>query len=547
MHYPDNLGIERLVDGLRQLARIGDTRPVHIQITSSYCTPWVIAFTKWCLGYPPSVFLVDGTPILESPTSAVTVYAIPDDSRGGIFEISIFGSVQNPTDLLVFSVVNVPSAHPTSIETYGKMILKVHCDMWDHSSVSYRAFCQAIQYSIRLILQNLKFDHQGGTASSANGVTMGPYNCQLSNMGLIPFPKDQIIMEMAARILGLATPPSLLTLDEGILISDLPVVKLHLETVSNACKCSKCSKWTSVEGELNFSTCGKERFFDNLAATLTEILSLSLFEHPETLLVCPSLHDFDSKFCNAVRTIVTTNRTEFINIFSVLESALMSVGHYDPNTGQTLEIDSWMMSSMKGQAIYLKIYEAYQVERQGFLTLSWIPGLIRYNGQEYNIVLGNTPETPTSEPNEWFNIPVSSPCNLFSRSKVIWQVSEQDLHLVVGLAVQTESGNIFGFTQVPYILLNNLASASYLEACPHDPNSNLIEADRFCVYVSPSLRMESLRSDLLSVVPVHGDSRMRFLTLSGGGQLRNMVLRKNACLACCLSFCRRIGANYLVL
>ena len=66
-YYPDPDGISKLVDAFRQLSRIGDATSLQLKATA--CAPWVIAFTKWCLGIFPTIQLEDGTIILEQPPS----------------------------------------------------------------------------------------------------------------------------------------------------------------------------------------------------------------------------------------------------------------------------------------------------------------------------------------------------------------------------------------------------------------------------------------------------------------------------------------------
>jgi len=94
---PSQEAIQKLVDTFRQLDRIGTATAVKATVTVTSCAPWVIAFTRWCLGIPPSVYLDDGTPVIEQPNSKATVIIrTPANEKDGILVVSI----GNPENLL---------------------------------------------------------------------------------------------------------------------------------------------------------------------------------------------------------------------------------------------------------------------------------------------------------------------------------------------------------------------------------------------------------------------------------------------------------------
>lgn len=93
--------MENLVDTFRQISRIRDANVAKVTIKTSRCVPWLIAFTKWCLGIPPLVFTVDGKALLEQANSRVIVVAVAYDGIGsGRFEIIIQHKIPNLLDLL---------------------------------------------------------------------------------------------------------------------------------------------------------------------------------------------------------------------------------------------------------------------------------------------------------------------------------------------------------------------------------------------------------------------------------------------------------------
>jgi hypothetical protein len=99
-YYPDPDGIAKLVEAYRQLSRIGDA--TSLQLKAGACAPWVIAFTKWCLGIFPTIQLEDGTTILEQSPSSVTVIASKSCPS---LEIRIYRELHSPADLITAKLV----------------------------------------------------------------------------------------------------------------------------------------------------------------------------------------------------------------------------------------------------------------------------------------------------------------------------------------------------------------------------------------------------------------------------------------------------------
>ena len=97
----------------------------------------------------------------------------------------------------------------------------------------------------------------------------------------------------------------------------------------------------------------------------------------------------------------------------------------------------------------------------------------------------------------------------------------------------------------PAQALANLAKALLVEDCPHDPNVDLD-------FSNPRLRFSGpLRpcdpSAEISVVAVDGEDGLRFIALSTLEEEYPVVLRKRACLACCLVICQKTGSRVLIL
>lgn len=95
--YPKPDGIATLVDSFRELSRIGEATAVTIRAGS--CTPWVMAFTRWCLGIPPSLSLEDGTILLDQSDSRVSVLTNMENGAN-TFDVTLHKAIDSPGELL---------------------------------------------------------------------------------------------------------------------------------------------------------------------------------------------------------------------------------------------------------------------------------------------------------------------------------------------------------------------------------------------------------------------------------------------------------------
>lgn len=86
MSRPGTEGISKLVEAFRELERLGDAIAVTVRATN--CAPWVMPFTRCCLGIPPSIYLPDGKILLDQPASRVNLF-ICNNPKDVVFEIIV--------------------------------------------------------------------------------------------------------------------------------------------------------------------------------------------------------------------------------------------------------------------------------------------------------------------------------------------------------------------------------------------------------------------------------------------------------------------------
>ena len=210
------------------------------------------------------------------------------------------------------------------------------------------------------------------------------------------------------------------------------------------------------------------------------------------------------------------------------------------------------MSCYKGQVIYPLLYESSHYEKEGYLTLAWASGLLRYRGEVYPRVVGDANTSSSGrDPVTGLSGEVTGPCNLVPEIKVIWHVEQAENFLRVSLGLLSGHRDLSPIRYPVNHILDNLASAIMLEDCPHSPDAALEEPDRFCAYTGPMTIMPHSNQKngipVVGIVAVEGSNELRLFSLSGAGVIMPMVLRKDSCLSCCLDACRRTKYPVIIL
>jgi hypothetical protein len=299
---PNTEGIRGLVDAFRQLSRVGNA--TSITLKTAGCTAWVAAFTQWCLGVPPSMYLDNGRAILVQPKSNVTIIAIKDTKGCSSLEITVHRSMGNPSDLITADLSGKAWSGLLSIEAYGQLLL-CQCD-FDFGS-AHRAITQSLPYAMKQIVTLLRlsvlksFDRAVELRDWQHKQKLDVYDevpDEATRFAAYPFPKDVMISNILFRMLGLSDSPvsnKLPPLKEGLMVTDLPLVSLHLEGLRRSCLCRTCSSTG-----LMFEACNTALFMGRLSEFAANVLLLSLFESPEALLVYNGNHR-TSDFTYAIR------------------------------------------------------------------------------------------------------------------------------------------------------------------------------------------------------------------------------------------------------
>jgi hypothetical protein len=143
--------------------------------------------------------------------------------------------------------------------------------------------------------------------------------------------------------------------------------------------------------------------------------------------------------------------------------------------------------------------------------------------------------------------------NLFPGLKVAWRLRIGNRILNASLGLAGMEGRYDFLNVSPALLLSNLATALIVENCTHESDLALGTEDRFASYTGllnptqPTVSTREMNYMKIGVVAVHDADDLRFFALSCGDTIVPIVVRKSACLSCCLDVCRRTGFPVLIL
>ena len=569
MAYPATEGISKLVEAFRELDRLGNV--IAITIHASSCAPWVMAFTRWCLGMPPSTYLPNGKALLDQVDSRITLFTSQNLSSSA-FEISIQRSVGSPAELVKFQLSSRRPFGMISLECFGRMWCQI---VGGEGSETYRAVSEALPYALKQVYRLFGPVESlvGSTALPATDDSYLEEHAKLASKYPVeiraqPFPRESTISNILTRVLNLKSQQNLMSLSEGNLISDLPLLSVCLRSLAETCTCDPCQSLhqtptNASEDSIEIVYCKRDALLTDISSYAADILALSLFENPGTLLVLLDRHDTPASlaYARAVYAIITSGMPTVCGSRSVIDWALRLVGHestrYDPDGERERD---WIISCSKGQAVYPKVFETQSICQPGYLVLYWAPGLLFFNGEKYDRGIGASViygEDQVSDVDEALQSrSVIGPLNIKPNMKTEWKVTCCEGYLEILLVCGKSFRN-------PFNILLNLESSLILRGCPHDSASPLERPDRFASYWSlidpsvysgllsyePDLSSETDRERNVRVVAVDGDAGLRMFAISSETPKTastKFVVRDNSCLQCCLNLCRRAESTVLV-
>ena len=203
---------------------------------------------KVCLGIPPSTYLPDGKALLDQSTSRVTLF-ISGDVNAATFEITVQRSIGSPADLLKLGTSPQNPPGMVTLEWFGRMICQ---NIGGETSEAHRAMCQALPYALKHCCHLLQLGKK-----LTKSVEFGEYATKA-------FPQESVTCNVLTQMLYSNNQQHLKRFTEGHVISDLPLVQLHLRRLAEICDCEDCISAGQTPKKRNFVQklrCYKDEIF----------------------------------------------------------------------------------------------------------------------------------------------------------------------------------------------------------------------------------------------------------------------------------------------
>lgn len=544
---PSPEAVAGLVDVFRQMARVGSSTVLGVTITTSAAAPWILAFAQWCIEQPSLYVENQGRVLGEAGSRIKVIISSEPADVGKPFEATIHHQLKDLTQLLGSPSQSLVSGM-VSVKSYGEWLLE---ELGFNSDRLLRLLHEALMHAIPKTLVNMEcgeFSRLGQRPQPQQWYRPG--DDPVDSGRLSPLPDIASIGKVYAEYFGLAIPAQFAPVEEDQLIADLPRVSRHLSLLEEHCPCEKCrGPLPGSQFRPGDAWCSKGFFFQKLAFIIMDIFAISLFESPSPLQIRLSR----DRECTQMQTeiadfIMTGEEGAEYDDADLVTWAKEMLGHVFDEEDRSL-----IMTYAKGQVIYPLIFDTYHVAKYGFLKLVALPGTLKYQGDIYNVVsMPDSENSHLSQDTGW-DLPafpsVSGPMNFFKDCEFSWDISVQDdreLHARFLLRSRAKKSSIV--EQDPILLLRALRDTLLLQSCPHDSRAQLQHVDRYASYSPPwhghTEAVESI-PHRVDVVAVDGADELRCFAIACSEA--PVVLRRNACLACCLDFCRDADAHILIL
>jgi hypothetical protein len=543
--------IAKIVDAFRQVARLGNESITKIIIKVGAGAAWVLAFAQWCLNDPPAL-CIDNESIFDPPGSRVTI-TIPASLLNKSIEITIHHRLESLNSLLS-PAVKYTCHGMVSLKTYGTWLLH---EFGFADKPGRRLLCQLFQYAVPQILPNMKCGKFGRLGRNSNLVEEFSASDPLDSYRPITLPDIRKLSSLYSIITGENEPQKFTMLKDGELIEDLPLIKRHMDRLKKKCRCGQCRGKDRIFPSKS-KTCRVNELYSIFSTILINVFALSLFDSHESLFIRPS-HDRHNGYQlrDTVCNLLWTGDAQEFDDEHLLDWARAMIGHVFDNEDRGL-----VVTSGRGQVVYPLVYEANHIERVGYLCLLNFCGVLKYDGDAYNVVaslydfasdvsdvsdasdVSDEQEEYIYESNQKSGI--LQPINLYRNASLSWKIATLENGEIQADFLVRVQGSNFTATRNPDFFLTSVKDTLFYESCPHDSRVKLEKADRFTTNQSPWQEKAAKTSkSFVNIIAVDGSEGLRCFALANAND--TVVLRRHACLRCCLDMCRDNGVRDLIL
>ena len=545
--YPSPEGIHQIVASFRELSRIGEAS--SIVFTVGYCAPWLTAFIKWCLGLPPTIYDAGGKVILEQQGSNVTLMYSGDDKYSQRIQIQIFREFNTLNEVIYASLVDKDMEAPGYASGMIELPIFARYSIERqrfHDGLGRRALLQALPYALKQVCDLCICGGDRGGQLRVDSMQVQEFK---------PFPEDIKVSNVMSKYLSLQSPAHLKKLDEGILVTDLPLVKLWAEE-------------TRIERENDFA--------HRLSFIIADILALTLFDSSldHLMLYYPKSNTISARaqsgWPSYVRDILLDGRPRACPTVAILSWVLQMVDH---QVQANVKEQDWVASSFRGQVVFPEIFETHSLGSEGFLKMVCIPGVLFSGSRNIQRVsqVRCMPAQYTTSRNDFGSDVVTRCVNLFPTEKIQWRTSLQADFLYAGIGWT----GVFTNTR-PFDVLRAFSHACMLKSCSHrsdeemsrnyasssqlgclSPGDNSVISERLAgkpvkigvypVIDNDGLRLLSFASTACSEKELDQLLEQLEVDYEWDRGICETVVNENACLTCLVKAARLWNCKYIVL
>ena len=524
--FPNAEGLHKIVTALRDACRVGEAKSVRF--TARCGAPWLTAFVTWCLGVPPKIIGPHGQVLLESALQIDITY-----SEHQKFDLEIQIEVVNMFNNFI-DVISASLAHPegnkphlalgmTTIQVYAKNILiRLGLD----SGLANRALLQALPYALKQVRDLCMCGKEPDIA---------PVKVSTTALRANAFPPETTIAMVMAMYLSLDESMKLKKLDEGVLIADLPLVRLL----------------TKQDGD--DTSKGLDDFESKLSKVAADILALSLFDGClDSMLLYYSLGSDDperDEFANKLEEIWDGRHVGRCDVKIILDWALKLLNH---DNFMELRNRQWIGSSSRGQVIFPKVFEDQSLRKNGYLELFCLQGTLtlpEHGSRPILSVKSGAERTPGSVDMDLRTVPVVPSFKLFADERLFWQVQMSKDCLLASIGWSR-----FLLKVNPFWILEILTGAIFVDSCPHRLDGSLDQSFLECRYILPMAKPPNHRTgpneSAIGIIPV-GTKGICMLTLALLANQHDpatlkLLIGQGSCLTCLLDQAHLAECQYIV-
>lgn len=534
---PAQKGIESLVNAFRQLGRVGNADVQAITIRTTFeGAAWALAFIKWCLGFPPTIMFENGKHLMQQEGSKVNIRVLQDSNQDSTpFRVTVHSLHADPSEL-VESKLGSQLLGMISGPTYMSMLLQ---QAGLKNNMTEQDLHQAMPYILNDVLTKLVFVDNHIVAQSERR-KKGSLNLRLS-----PFPQRTVLSKAYGLLFNRSENIDLQSLDKGIIAAGPPLLTLYLDGVK--CQCHKCIR----RPKMDYERCSKDLASEAICNIVAFVLGFSLFQSPDALLVSSSFfystHDnlLKKEFTYAIFEILSSSTYRGCTISSLHAWSLELVGHREASLDA--KSSPYILSSSKGQAVWATIHQTKTVTKCGYLSLSWLPGQLIYQGESYKGVCN--PQDSSKTRNRYNDLlttlypgPSTQALNFHSPDlRLRWLINLRDCDILDACICLSKPDKIPSFIGSTVTLFQILTCAVLVESCGHKPDAELSPGRR--AKIVPTMSLLTGQNHESSIVPVDGNDEFSYFALACApwtpGLLHKVVLRKASCLECCLKESKR--------